>query len=180
MLDGLLGTVIAIVAGSLVAFGVAVGLSPLSPLGPVRRVYDPSVLALDWTVLGVGLALLVGGLGAAATILAFRAAPHRSSRSSRFEPSSSSRLVGSAAALGLPLPGVVGLHLALEPGRGRTAVPSAMGIGRRGHSRRYRDRYPHLQRQPEHVDLPAPALWVGLGLRPYVGKWGPAPGPHPP
>ena len=75
-------------------------------------------------MLGVGLALLVGGLGAAATILAFRATPHRSGRSSRLEPSSPSRLVGSAAALGLPLPGVVGLHLALEPGRGRTAVPA--------------------------------------------------------
>lgn len=124
VLDGLLGTIIAIVAGSFVALGVAVGLSPLSPLGPVRRVYHPSVLAFDWTVLGVGLALLVGGLGAAATILAVRAAPHRLGRSARFERSSSSRSVQLAAALGLSLPGVVGLHFALEPGRGRTAVPA--------------------------------------------------------
>ncbi len=114
----------AIAAGSFIAFGLAVGLSPLSPLGPVRRVYHPAVLVFDWTVLGTGVALLVGVLGAAATVLAVRATPHRRGRSARLNEPSPSRLVQAAAALGLPLPGVVGLHLALEPGRGSTAVPA--------------------------------------------------------
>lgn len=124
VLDGLFGTMIAIVAGSLLAFAVAVALSPLSPLGPVRRVYHPSFLVFDWTVLGGGLALLVGGLGTTATIFAVRAMPHRLIGAAHLDRSSPSRLVQSLSALGLPLPGVVGLHLALEPGRGHTAVPA--------------------------------------------------------
>ncbi len=78
----------------------------------------------DWTVLGAGLVLLVGGLGSAATVLAVRAMPQRIARAGHLDRSPPSRLVQSSAALGLPLPGVLGLHLALEPGRGRTAVPA--------------------------------------------------------
>ena len=123
-LDALSGMVIAIVAGSLLACAVAVALSPLSPLGPVRRVYHPSVLVFDWTVLGGGLALLIGGLGSAAAILAVRTTPHRLARPAHLDRSPHSGVVQAASALGLPLPGVIGLHLALEPGRGRTAVPA--------------------------------------------------------
>ena len=114
----------AIVAGSLLACAVAVALSPLSPLGPIRRVYHPSVLVFDWTVLGGGLVLLVGGLGTAATFLSVRAMPtgsHGQLISTGRRPPGWS---GPRRPLGLPLPGVVGLHLALEPGRGRTAVPA--------------------------------------------------------
>ena len=37
--DGLVGVLGAIVSGSLLAVAVAVSLSPLSPLGPIRAVY---------------------------------------------------------------------------------------------------------------------------------------------
>ncbi len=124
LLDGLSGMLAAIVAGALLACAIAVALSPLSPLGPIRRVYHPSVLVFDWTVLGGGLVLLAGGLGTAATFLSVRAMPHRLARAAHLDRSSPSRLVRSSWTLGLPLPGVVGLHLALEPGRGRTAVPA--------------------------------------------------------
>ena len=49
-LVGILGSV---ALGTLLACGIAIGLSPLAPLGPVRLV-DPSPgIAVDWTVLGI-------------------------------------------------------------------------------------------------------------------------------
>ncbi len=80
--DALLGIVVAIAAGSLVACAIAVALSPLSPLGPIRSVYHPGI-AFDWTVLGGGLLWLVGGLVLGAAVLALRAAPHRLARRRR-------------------------------------------------------------------------------------------------
>src|SRR5207344_1734207 len=47
--DGLFGIFGAIVVGSLLAAGVAIGLSPLSPIGPVRPVYPSPGLAADPT-----------------------------------------------------------------------------------------------------------------------------------
>ena len=52
--DGLVGALAAVVLGSLLAAAVAVGLSPLAPLGPVRQVYPDGGIAFDWTVLGHG------------------------------------------------------------------------------------------------------------------------------
>ena len=52
--DGLIGIIASIMIGSLLAIGVAVGLSPLSPLGPVRAVYPYLGIAFDWTCSGSG------------------------------------------------------------------------------------------------------------------------------
>jgi hypothetical protein len=120
--DGLIGILAAVVLGSLVAVGAAVGLSPLSPLGPARPVYPDTGIALDWTVLGVGLAVLVGVLGAAAATVTYRGTPHRVARI-RSATTRSSGLARGAESAGMPLAGVVGVRFALEPGRGRTAVP---------------------------------------------------------
>ena len=49
----------AAVTGALLAVAVAVLLSPLAPIGPVRPVYPDRGVAFDWTVLGVGFAVLV-------------------------------------------------------------------------------------------------------------------------
>ncbi len=117
----LIGLILAVIAGALVAFAVAVALSPLAPLGPVRPVYPYRGVAFDWTVLATGLAVLSLGLGAVAVVLAIRRAPHRvRSRHSRVRSSSVARAAESA---GFPVEGVVGVRLALEPGRGRTEVP---------------------------------------------------------
>jgi FtsX-like permease family len=121
--DALLGIEGAIVLGSLLAAVVAIGLSPLSPLGPVRSVYPTQGIAADWAVLGVGLLVLVGGLSAIALLLAYRGAPHRAEQRVRLAPRSRSSVVHAAAAAGLPPAGVVGVRLALESGGGRTAVP---------------------------------------------------------
>ena len=75
--DGLIGIFGALVVGSLLAMSVAVALSPLAPIGPVRAVDPTRGVAFDWTVLGVGAAVLIVGLGAVSIALAFRGAPHR-------------------------------------------------------------------------------------------------------
>ncbi len=120
--DGLLGVLIAIVLGSLLAEVVAVALSPLAPLGPVRPVYPDLGVSFDWTVLGIGLAVLLIGLGSAAIALALRGAPHRVRRT-ELVATQGSRVVRGAEVAGMSTAGVLGLQFALDRGRGRTAVP---------------------------------------------------------
>ena len=120
--DALFGVLGAVVLGSLLAAVVAVGLSPLAPLGPVRPVYPDPGIAFDWTVLGAGLGALVGGLAIASVALTYRGAPSRISQM-RQSVTRSSRVSRGAEATGIPVAGTVGVRFALEPGRGRTAVP---------------------------------------------------------
>ena len=77
MSDGIAGIIAAVVIGALMAAVVAVALSPLAPLGPVRPFYPDPGIALDWTVLGFGVLVLVVVLGTVAVTLAVRVAPHR-------------------------------------------------------------------------------------------------------
>lgn len=126
--DGLSGVLFAIVLGSLLAVAVAVALSPLSPLGPVRPVYPSPGLAFDWLVLGIGSAVLIGGLGSIAAALAYREAPHRVAIRSRLAPARTSKVARVIISAGLPAPGAVGMRLALEPGEQRTAVPVRSAI----------------------------------------------------
>ena len=77
--DGLIGIGGAIVFGALLAAVVAVGLSPLAPLGPVRPIYPYQGISFDWTVLSLGVAVLVVVLGAMAGVISYRAAPHGAS-----------------------------------------------------------------------------------------------------
>jgi hypothetical protein len=86
-------------------------------------VYPSRGIAFDWTVLGVGVLVVTGGLGAIAIALAYRGAPHRLARRSGLAPTGTSSVVRAVASAGLSPPGVVGVRFALEPGRGRTAVP---------------------------------------------------------
>src|SRR4051794_17784031 len=123
LLDGLIGILAAVGLGSLLACALAVALSPLAPLGPVRAVYPSSGIAVDWTVLGVGMLVLVVALDTIAVALAYRGLPHRVARRSRAVPGRSSSIVRAAAASGLSTSGVVGVRFALESGRARTAVP---------------------------------------------------------
>jgi hypothetical protein len=126
--DGLLGVLGAVLAGSVLAVGVAIALSPLSPLGPARQVYPYPGVAFDWTVLGSGLAVLAVGLSAAAVLLGWRVSPHRADR--RRARSGERHSVGArlAATAGLPPPAVTGIRFALEPGTGRQSVPVRSAI----------------------------------------------------
>ena len=125
--DGLMGVLASVVVGSLLAVGVAVGLSPLAPFGPVRPVYPTSGVAFDWTVLGLGALALVLVLGALSVTLAVRNAPHRASRLHDGRDRGSVA-VGAASAGGLSVAAVAGIRFALEPGRGRNTVPVRSAI----------------------------------------------------
>ena len=123
------GVVVAVAAGVAGAVAVAVALSPLTPIGPLRRVEANPGVAFDWTVLllgAVALAVLLVGIGAFA---ALRQAPHRRQERARLEASRRSTLAGLVAAAGFPLPAVAGMRLALEPGEGRTSVPARAALG---------------------------------------------------
>jgi ABC-type lipoprotein release transport system permease subunit len=109
---------VSLAAGAL-AFGTAVSLSPLAPIGVARWAEPDPGLALD--------APLVGGGAAATTALVMLAAVVPAWRASRTRPHDtrrrSSAAVGFLARAGFPASGVAGVRMALEPGRGRTAVP---------------------------------------------------------
>jgi FtsX-like permease family len=122
MADGLLGVMAATVAGAVLAAAIAVALSPLTLFGPVRTVETAPGIDADWTVLGCGMALLVLFLGLVASVIGYRLAPHRAARRTR-AAGRGSGVVAAALAAGLPASGGAGLRFALEPGRGRTAVP---------------------------------------------------------
>jgi len=123
VLDSLTGIVMAIVAGTALAVGLAVAVSPLSPLGPVRPVYPGRGLAVDLTVLGPGAALLVVCTGAVALTLAARALRSTQRHGTAGGPVLPSAIARLLARTGAPSPVLTGTRFALEPGRGRTAVP---------------------------------------------------------
>ena len=125
--DGLIGPVISIVTGSILAVGVAYAISPLAPIGPIRP-YLGAHFNADWTVLGLGFALFLFALGVIATTFAYRSQPHRAKKLARhfsrsnFDPT---RLAGRS---GLPIAAVTGVGFALETGGGRRTVPMRSAI----------------------------------------------------
>jgi hypothetical protein len=121
--DLLVGVLGSIVLGSLLSIAIAAAASPLSPIGAVRSAYPHRGVGLDGTVLGFGALMLIIGIGGAAVALMYRSAPHRVARRAHVNVSPSSVVARTAASSGLPIAGVVGARFALEPGRGRTAVP---------------------------------------------------------
>jgi hypothetical protein len=127
LVDGLFGAMIAILAGSVLAVGVAIAVSPLALIGPIRPYLGASVNA-DWAVLGMGFALFVIALGVITTIFAYRSQPHRQKKTARRLSRSTygpTRLAGNA---GLPVAAVTGVGFALETGGGRRAVPMRSAI----------------------------------------------------
>jgi len=123
------GVGVSVGAGGLGAVAVAVALSPLTPIGPLRRVEADPGVAFDWTVLLLGAAGLVFLLLAVGAVAAVRQAPHRRQARERLEVPRRSSLAGVVAAAGFPLPAVAGMRLALESGEGRTSVPARAALG---------------------------------------------------
>jgi hypothetical protein len=120
--DGLPGILGAIAAGSLLATAVTVGLSPFTLFGPVRTAEPSAGIYLDAAVLGLGVLVLFVVLGAVAAVTGYRLAPHRAAARGQGADRGSAA-VRAAQAAGLPASAVAGTRFALEPGRGRTAVP---------------------------------------------------------
>ena len=110
---------LAAAAGSTLGVAAAIVASRWMPIGAASYAEPHPGISVDWLVLGPGWilapALVLAGSAASAalTLTAGRrqAIPRRSAA------------VAAATAAGLPVPVVVGTRFALEPGRGRSAVP---------------------------------------------------------
>jgi putative ABC transport system permease protein len=125
--DGLGGVLVAIVTGSFLAVGVAIALSPLAPIGPIRP-YLGAHVNVDWTVLGFGLLTFLIALGTIAATFAFRNQPHRAKEVARRFNRSNFDPTRAAANSRLPISAVTGVGFALETGGGRRAVPMRSAI----------------------------------------------------
>ncbi len=119
VLAAVAGPGLAAVAGAVVGAGAAVAVSGLFPIGAASSIEpDPGVHA-DLTVLsGVAGGMVVMMVATAALSAWFALVSKRA-----VAPARRSVVAAAAYRLGLPVPVVVGTRLALEPGRGRTAVP---------------------------------------------------------
>ena len=120
--DGLVGVFSAVVLGSALAVAVAVALSPLAPFGAVRSVYPGLGIALDWTVLGLGMSVFVVVLCASAVVIAYRASPHRV-RLAQGKMGGGAEAARRAGALGLPPAAVTGIRAGFGGGSRRDAAP---------------------------------------------------------
>jgi hypothetical protein len=117
--------VVALLAGAM-AVGVALAFSPLTPIGPASAAEPEPGFDVDLTVLSLGAVALVALLVAWTAVPAWRAASVPAGVSATTELGGQRRpsgLVRLAVGLGLPAPATTGIRMALEPGRGRTAVP---------------------------------------------------------
>lgn len=111
--------------GAAVSVGIALALSPLSPLGLARTAELTPGVAFDALVLGVGGLVLIVTVSALALVAAWRASRLTGAASRRGAPIDDrpSRFAESLTHTQVPPTAVVGVRFALEPGRGATAVP---------------------------------------------------------
>ena len=104
--------------GALVAVALAIALSPLMPVGLARTAEPDPGLRLDGFVLGLGLVATVLVVPLLALVPTWRARRRADEGSRRV-----SSLAAALSSAGFPITTVTGARLALEPGRGRSAVP---------------------------------------------------------
>src|SRR6266540_3607297 len=118
-------------AGALVGLPVALALSTFSPIGLARTAEPTPGLLADWTILGLGVPVTILLVLAFAAIPARRAAAlaSRTLEGRDREPATrSSAMSRLAAKAGFGPSSVAGVRLALERGRGRTAIPVRSSI----------------------------------------------------
>ena len=110
---------LAAAAGSTLGVVAAIVASRWMPIGFASYLEPHPGISADWLILGPGwvLAPLLVAAGSAAAAALALTARHRRAVPRR------SRVAAAAAAAGLGVPVVVGARFALEPGRGRAAVP---------------------------------------------------------
>ena len=124
----LTGVMLAVVVGALLAVALAVALSPLAPLGPVRFVYPDKGVSFDWTVLVMGVVALVVALSAIGVVLARREL-RRLRLGRRIDRHEAESWVTRAAMnAGLPISITTGVRFALKSGRGSNAAPVRSAI----------------------------------------------------
>jgi hypothetical protein len=110
---------LAAAAGTSLGVAAAIVASRWMPIGAAALAEPHPGLNADWRVLGAGWAGVPLLIGAGAAAVAARALSAR-----RRDAGARRSLVAAAATrAGLPVPLVIGTRFALEPGRGRRAVP---------------------------------------------------------
>lgn len=109
---------VGVMAGVLAAL-TAVALSPLAPIGVARTAEPNPGVAVDSLAVGAGAAATVTLILVAALVPAWRASRPRTEHGR----APSSAAAGLLARVRLVPSGIAGVRMALEPGRGRTAVP---------------------------------------------------------
>jgi hypothetical protein len=114
-----LPAVIPVLGGAALAVAGAMAISPLAPVGPVRRLDPDRGISADGLVLGAGTAVFCLALVGLLAVLAVRSVRPRASGAGV----GSCAVARAAAAAGLPAAAVVGTRNAFEPGAGVRAVP---------------------------------------------------------
>jgi hypothetical protein len=111
-------------AGGCVAVTIAVAASPLMPIGPARLAEPDPGVQVNLVILGIGL-VAVATLPVLVTApVAWRAAATASRRGTgQPAPTAQPRLAAALAGLGGLPAAAIGVRMAFEPGRGRSAVP---------------------------------------------------------
>ena len=120
-LTSIVPALVAGVAGAAIAAGVAIALSPLTPVGAARLAEPDPGVAIDLPVLLFGGAALITISALVAFIPAVRAS--RAAFVVEQDAGGSGLLAGAVARSSLPAPAAAGIRMALEPGRGASAVP---------------------------------------------------------
>ncbi|SDU88979.1 FtsX-like permease family protein [Jiangella alkaliphila] len=113
------GPTLAGIAGMTAGVGAAVLASAWFPIGTAEQREPAPGVDADWTVLAVGWSVVVAAVAGGCLLTA--AVALRASRSTAAPRRSP--VAAAVARSDLPLPLVLGTRLALEPGRGRQAVP---------------------------------------------------------
>ncbi|MGO9217889.1 MAG: FtsX-like permease family protein [Streptosporangiaceae bacterium] len=110
-------------AGAVAAAGAAVAASPLMPIGAARLAEPSPGVSADTTVLSAGAAMITILMLARAAWPAWRLAS--AGRAGAHGPAATRRSLaaGWLSGAGAPVTAVIGVHLALERGRGRSAMP---------------------------------------------------------
>jgi hypothetical protein len=119
-------TRVALVAavGGVVGVAIAAAASGLFPIGPARLAETHPGFTVNLAILGGGLFATVVLLVGVAAIPAWRAAAVAGSAQGVADrPAPPSRIGAAAVRAGLPVSAATGVRMAVEPGRGRTAVP---------------------------------------------------------
>ncbi len=109
-------------AGGLVAVALAISTSALFPIGPAGVAEPHPGPAVNVALLAAGVVAIILLLAARVAVSSWRAAIS-SGRRARADVTRPSRLAETAAGLGCPASVTTGVRMALESGRGATAVP---------------------------------------------------------
>jgi hypothetical protein len=124
----LLEALVVAVAGAAAACAVAIAASPLMPIGPARLAEVHPGVSLDAVVLAPGFGVIVLMTVALAARTAWRQSSGLAWSAAAAAPARSSQAARWLAGSGAPVTAVTGIRLALDPGRGRTAVPARTAL----------------------------------------------------